>query len=114
MRDYDAHMFRKDCCGAWIKRDQYNNRDSDFGWEVDHIYPESLLKERGASDEEIKDIRNLRPMNWRNNVSKGINYPIYKSYVTAENNKNVEREEEYEVNKDIQNELRQVYSKYYD
>ena len=109
---YDENKYRKDCCGAWIQRDRYCNRDSDFGWEVDHIYPECLLKNKDVDMELIDDLRNLRPMNWRNNVSKDKNYPIYRASVTSEDNKNIEKKEEYEVNKDVQEILKQLYCKY--
>ena len=28
---------RKDTCGAWIVSGDYGNRDSEYGWEIDHI-----------------------------------------------------------------------------
>ena len=34
---YDSAKWRKDQCGAWISRSQYGNRDSQYGWEIDHI-----------------------------------------------------------------------------
>ncbi|MCA9308167.1 MAG: HNH endonuclease domain-containing protein [Patescibacteria group bacterium] len=55
-------IYRKDQCGAWMKRDCYGNRDSDFGWEIDHIVPQS----RGGSNM----VSNLRPLQWRNNACK--------------------------------------------
>jgi len=54
--------FRKDVCGAWIKRDQYGNRKNPWGWEIDHIIPEA----RKGSDVPI----NLRPLQWQNNVAR--------------------------------------------
>ena len=56
------NKFRKDQCGAWIARNQYGNRDSDYGWEIDHITPKS----NGGGDE----LSNLRPLHWENNMSK--------------------------------------------
>lgn len=52
-------VWRKDQCGAWIKRTEYGNRDSQYGWEIDHISP-------GGTD----DLDNLRPLQWQNNVDK--------------------------------------------
>ncbi len=43
----DAPVWRKDECGAWIQRTQYGNRNSQYGWEIDHIMPKS---EGGTDD----------------------------------------------------------------
>lgn len=59
---YDANILRKDACGAWIARNQYGNRDSQHGWEVDHIRPVAF----GGGD----SILNLRPLHWQNNCQK--------------------------------------------
>jgi hypothetical protein len=55
----DPNVWRKDDCGAWINRSHYGNRNSVYGWEIDHITP-------GGTDH----ISNLRPLQWQNNVSK--------------------------------------------
>jgi hypothetical protein len=52
-------QWRKDQCGAWIGRLMYGNRNSQYGWEIDHINP-------GGSDA----LSNLRPLQWKNNVDK--------------------------------------------
>lgn len=54
--------WRKDECGAWIGRQHYGNRNSQYGWEIDHIKPVTA----GGSDA----ISNLRPLQWENNAEK--------------------------------------------
>ncbi len=54
--------WRQDECLAWIARSQYGNRNSIYGWEIDHITPES----EGGTDA----LSNLRPLQWENNTSK--------------------------------------------
>lgn len=80
--DYSGKM-RKDACGAWMKRDKYGDRNSSFGWEVDHIYPKSKLEDAHVPDDLINNMTNLRPLHWKNNDSKDADYPHYESAVTA-------------------------------
>lgn len=56
---YDAANWRLDRYGNWIAFHAYGNRDSPYGWEIDHINPHdgNLLS-------------NLQPLQWMNNVLK--------------------------------------------
>lgn len=64
---YDKNVWRKDQCGAFIKRDMYGDRNDkyNYGWEIDHIKPDS----KGGKD----IISNARPLQWYNNVTRSNN-----------------------------------------
>lgn len=99
---YDPNSFRKDCCGAWIVRNAYGNINSPFGWEIDHVYPES----KGGGEDAI----NLRAMQWENNRSKGDDYPTYHVVVQSDGNYNKRVETLLVVNDNLQNLLRNLYT----
>lgn len=105
---YDSKIVRKDACGAWIIRELYGDKDTAFGWEIDHIYPESKLKDLGKL-ELASGIINLRPLNVANNISKSDSYPEYKATLTSEEEKNIECNDYYIVNKQLQEELAQYF-----
>lgn len=73
----DPGQWRKDECGAWMARNKYGNRNSQYGWEIDHISP-------GGPD----TLDNLRPLQWQNNVDKSDGR--LKCNVTASGTQNVE------------------------
>lgn len=77
----NPNVFRQDYAGAWIRRDQYGNRNAKYGWEIDHCLPES----QGGTD----DLSNLYPLHWQNNASKGNNYPSWQTVISSEGNKNI-------------------------
>lgn len=112
VKGYDEHVFRKDACGAWIIRELYGNSESPFGWEVDHIYPESKLRSKNVPESMIDDLINLRPLNWKNNQSKGVDYPSYQAIIKSEDNTNVEGVFELTVNEHVRNEVEQLYREY--
>lgn len=61
--NYSPDLWRYDVCGLVMKYSDYGNRQSDNGWEIDHINPVS----NNGSDE----LNNLQPLNWKNNADKG-------------------------------------------
>lgn len=59
-RNNDKNRWRKDVCGAWMGRQDYLNRNSQYGWEIVRI-------DASMGD----DVDNLRPVQWQNAVSMG-------------------------------------------
>lgn len=98
---YNSSLYRQDAAGAWMARDAYADKNRELGWEIDHIYPKS----KGGMNHFI----NLRPMNWKNNLSKKDNYPDYIAAFTAKDNKNVNTNTPCKVNDDLQLKLKEIY-----
>ena len=70
---YDQNSHRKDSCGWWMQRDHYGDTAAEYGWEVDHIVP--------VSNDGSDNLSNLQPLHWKNNRSKGDNYPDWQCAV---------------------------------
>lgn len=95
---FDATLFRKDACGAWIMWDKYGNRESNLGWEIDHILPVS----KGGPD----ILENIRAMQHLNNASKGNDYPSYTAVVVADGTKNIRTIRNLTINKQVRERLK--------
>jgi len=98
---YDSDMYRKDACGAWIKRDLFGRKDNDYAWGIDYIYPISL---GGDGRPE-----NIRALQWKNIISKGNDYPSYEALIIAIGNDNVEERRSMIVNDKKRNVLSHIY-----
>ena len=75
----DPNIWRKDAVQAWIRREDYGNRDTIYGWEIDHI---TRTKDGGTDN-----LSNLRPLQWQNNLAREDN--PFAIAVTSSGDKNV-------------------------
>ena len=98
---YDPTRFRKDACGAWIQWSDYGNHNSQYGWDIDHVFPKAL----GGGDDEM----NLRAMQWQNNLAKSDDFPYYFSAVIADDRRNADNEKQFKVNESLLQSLKQIY-----
>lgn len=110
--NYQKDHVRKDACGAWMVYEDFGNRNSTFGWEIDHIYPESKLRMKKVPQDLIDSKENLRPLNWANNDSKTDDYPVYRSSVTSTGDHNVASSKDMEVNKEVQSKIESLFKDY--
>ena len=85
---YDPSSWRKDFAGAWIQHDQYG-LPTEFGWDIFQIVPAS----KGGAD----DVENLYPINRKNNICKADAYPIFKTVVTSDGEKNIIKEQVWQI-----------------
>ncbi len=60
--DFNPDVWRWDICGKVMKFSDHGNRNSEHGWEIDHINP--------VSNGGLDYLSNLQPLNWKNNAEK--------------------------------------------
>ena len=65
VQGFDPALWRKDAYGSLMHRFAYGNRNSEFGWEKDHVWPSAL----GGQTNYF----NYRPLHWRNNLIRQAN-----------------------------------------
>lgn len=109
---HDSKNERKDVCGAWIRLKDYGKRSSNYGWEIDHILPESRLKACGVPTKLINYIDNLQPLHYKNNISKDDDYPTFKAHATSLWNFNFWCIKQMTIPIDIQYMLLDLYKDY--
>ena len=67
--------FRKDCLGKVIRYNDFGNRHSPFGWELDYIVSRAL---GGSTDPD-----NLQALHWKANAAKNEYIPARLAAVAA-------------------------------
>lgn len=112
--DCNGNELRLDAVGAFIKRSSYGRDDEKYGWEVDHIVPEDLLRKHKVPQKLIDNEINLRPLNWKNNVSKGDDYPKYRVAIEVDKymETNISVDIKTVIDDKTQEQLRNFYKDY--
>lgn len=102
--------YRLDCLGALIKWSEYGEY-SDLGWQIDHIYPEKQLQDRGIKQEKIDDEINLQALNSFNNDTKSDDYPNFDSskVYNTRIGKNIDTTKHWSVTETKQNMLKRFF-----
>jgi hypothetical protein len=96
----DPNKLRQDVGGAWIQKDKYGKEES-FGWEVDHMFPESL----GGT----QNTDNLQALQWENNRTKADNFPSFTTSVSSEGNKYVKKVQNLKFSDSFITTLKKLY-----
>lgn len=97
---YDSDKYRQDVAGAWMQRDKYG-KEENYGWEVDHMFPESL----GGNE----NTANLQALQWENNRTKADNFPSYSTLVSSEGNKYIKKDQNWKFTDSFIATLKQIY-----
>ena len=103
-------VYRMDAAGAIIKKDD-RRVESEYGWEVDHVFPRAKLEERGIPETEWDAMVNLRPFHAQNNRRKSDDYPDYTRAVVM--NKITKRNSAHETGKIVNPDVQKAINEYY-
>lgn len=106
---FNPDRVRLDACGAWISYEAYKDKESLFGWELDHIIPVTLLETFEVPSKLRDDPQNIRALHCRNNKSKGYSYPIYKAAMVGAGDTNIEQNATFWVDEALQYTLRKLF-----
>jgi hypothetical protein len=109
VQGHDPSVERWDACGAWIHYEDFENRESDFGWEIDHVIPIATLRLRKVPRKLWNHESNIRAMHWKNNQSKANAYPLYLTKVEHSGDINVECSKTFNVEEALQYTLRCLF-----
>ena len=71
------HSPRRDKCGNEIRWENYGQRSSQYGWEIDHIVP--------PGDGDLDSVENYQPLKWRDNLKKSDD--TFEEFLAKENKK---------------------------
>ena len=107
--NHDPNIERMDACGAWIHYADFENHESDLGWDIDHVYPISKLRLLKVPRDLWNHVTNIRAMHWKNNQSKANAFPTYITKVQSEGEKNIESERTFYIEESLQYSLRCLF-----
>lgn len=93
-------LYRQDVGGARIQRDKYGMEES-LGWEIDHMFPESL----GGNENLI----NLQPLQWENNRTKSNDFPNYSTSVSSDGIANQKKDQKWKFTDEFIKTLKELY-----
>jgi len=96
----NSDKYRQDVGGAWIQKDKYG-KEENFGWEIDHMLPESL----GGTEHST----NLQPLQWENNRTKSDNFPSYSTSISSDGTKYVKKNQNWKFTDEFISTLKGLY-----
>lgn len=107
--EHDPEVERLDACGAWIHYPDFENHNSDFGWDIDHVYPIAKLRTKKVPRDLWNHSSNIRAMHWKNNMSKANAYPYYVISVERLGDVNQDCHKTFNVEEALQYSLRCLF-----